>query len=115
MKLRDLVQSVAIDPRKLTDYMLNPENNVGQHKARVFAAALGYTQTNYQLLLQHIAASALEAEVTIQYTDNYGQHVRADLVLRGVSGQQAVVRTGWLIPPDRTTAQLTTAYVRKAR
>ncbi len=43
MKLRDLASQVIIDLRKLTEYALNPENQIGRHKARVFEAMLGYT------------------------------------------------------------------------
>ena len=31
-----------IDPRKLTDYLLNPHNERGMHKARIFQATLGW-------------------------------------------------------------------------
>jgi len=54
MKLRDLVSRIDIDPRKLINYALDPENPVGAHKALIFQQQLGYTQDNYALLLKQI-------------------------------------------------------------
>ena len=67
MKLRDLASRVVVDPRKLTEYALNPENPRGRHKARVFEATLGYNQDNYQSLLTQIEALAQEAEAVVQW------------------------------------------------
>jgi hypothetical protein len=39
-----------VDIRKLRDYCLNPAYDEGQHKARVFAAALGLTVTDAEAL-----------------------------------------------------------------
>ncbi len=40
-----------IEPRKLTRYCLDLSGKRGQHKARVFKAALGYDLSNYADLL----------------------------------------------------------------
>jgi hypothetical protein len=45
MQLRDFAEQVAIDARKLTEYALNPHNERGQHKAKVFARVLGFNST----------------------------------------------------------------------
>ena len=108
MKLRDLAGHVIIDLRKLTEYALNPENPIGRHKARVFEAMLGYTQDNYQALLEQIEAQALDADAVVQHVDAYGQHVYADLEIVGVAGQRASVRTGWLVAPGSDEARLIT-------
>ena len=50
MKLRDVVNRIYIDPRKLTEYALNPAHPRGGHKARVFRSALGYNIQNYESL-----------------------------------------------------------------
>ena len=39
-----------VDIRKLRDYCLNPLHDEGQHKARVFAAALGITIADAEVL-----------------------------------------------------------------
>lgn len=64
MKLRDFITRLEIDPKKLINYALDPENPVGGDKAIVFANRLGYTQANYQILVQQIHAQALDAEAT---------------------------------------------------
>lgn len=113
MKLRDFASRLVIDRRKLTEYALNPESERGRHKARVFEAVLGYTRENYQSLLEQIEAQALDADAKVQRTDAYGQHLYADLEIVGVAGQQASVRTGWLVAPDTNEAWLITLYVRR--
>jgi hypothetical protein len=47
MKLREIVKHLAIDPRKLTEYALNPDNPVGKYKAIVFQNRLGFSKDNY--------------------------------------------------------------------
>jgi hypothetical protein len=112
MKLSDLVERIQIDPRKLTAYALNPHNERGKHKAHVFKQTLGYTQDNYERLLAQIETQALDAEAVMQSGDVHGQRIRVDLEIIGMARQQAIVRTGWLIPPGSSEAQLITLYVR---
>jgi hypothetical protein len=97
MKLGDIVISVVIDTRKLTEYALNPDNPVGGDKALMFQLHLGFTRENYEILLQQIQTKALLLEIT------------------GIEGQQEIVRTGWVVPPDSNIARLTTLYVRKRK
>ena len=43
-----------IDERKVRDYLLNPCTRAGGHKARMFAAALGYRRFDHaRLIAQH--------------------------------------------------------------
>ncbi|MCB8986093.1 MAG: hypothetical protein H6659_19850 [Ardenticatenaceae bacterium] len=72
---------------------------------------MGYTSANYNDLVQQIANNAPETEATLQRTDQFGQHFRVDLVVKGTQGQTAVIRTGWLVKTNEKTAQLTTVYV----
>lgn len=41
MKLRELVDQILIDPRKLTDYALDMDNPKGKDKAVMFQRHLG--------------------------------------------------------------------------
>jgi hypothetical protein len=112
MKLRELVNEVIIDPRKLTDYALDPENPKGKDKAVMFQRHLSYTKDNYQLLLDQIYDQALDAEAIPQNEDQFGTRYRIDLEIQGMEAQQReIVRTGWLIPPNSTQARLTTLYI----
>jgi hypothetical protein len=47
MKWKEIVNRLAIDPRKLTEYALNPDNPVGKDKAIVFQNSLGFSKDNY--------------------------------------------------------------------
>ena len=72
IKLGDVVNRIVIDPRKLTEYALNPDNPRGADKAVMFQRHLGFTKDNYQLLLQQIESKALLSEATLQTTDVHG-------------------------------------------
>lgn len=113
MKLRDVANRVIIDPRKLIEYALNPANERGQHKARVFEQALGYTLQNYDLLVQQLQDMTLDQEAKLVRVDRYGQHLQVDLEITGAQGQRATVRTGWLVPTQARTAWLVTLYVKR--
>jgi len=114
MKFKDIVNQVQIDPRKLTEYALNLDNPKGLNKAIMFQIHLGYTQDNYEGLLQQIANKALEATAVYQNTDRYGSRYQVDIEITGTeAGKQEIVRTGWLVAPNSDTARLVTLYVRK--
>ncbi len=112
MKLRDLVESVYVPPRKLTHYALDLTSDRGRDKAIVFASALGYHRDNYELLEAEIYRVALDAEVKIIREDMYGRHLQMDVEIVGAEGQREVVRFGWVIPPSSKQARLSTSYVR---
>ncbi|MGB5714075.1 MAG: DUF6883 domain-containing protein [Waterburya sp.] len=116
MKLGDVVSRIVIDPRKLTEYALNPDNPRGANKAVMFERHLGFTKDNYQLLLQQIESKVLNAEATLQTTDIHGQRYQVDLEIEGVeSGQIETVRTVWIVEPKNDAARLVTLYVRKRK
>lgn len=54
-------ERAVVDIRKLRDYCLNPMHDEGQHKARVFATALGMTADDAEdlrvFLLQAVQTS----------------------------------------------------------
>jgi len=49
-------ERAVADIEKLRDYALNPEHDEGQHKARVFLSALGFTQDD--AATYHLASPA---------------------------------------------------------
>ena len=113
MKLADIVERVSVDPRKSTNYALNPEAPWGRHKAVVFKQALGFTQQNYVDLLAKIEQQALEAEATFHSEDEFGRRYTVDLSVQGTEGRQGLVRTGWFVPRGAREARLATLYVRR--
>ena len=115
MKLKDVVKRVFIDPRKLTHYALDPENERGKNKAIMFAQHLGFTKDNCQRLLDQIEHSVLDADAQLGVLDEYGQRYHIDLLITGVEGQQETVRTGWIVRPNEDFARLATLYVRRRK
>ncbi|WP_036478515.1 DUF6883 domain-containing protein [Myxosarcina sp. GI1] len=116
MKLKDVIDYVSIDPRKLTEYALNLDNPKGRDKALMFQRHLGFTKDNYQPLLEQIETKVLNAEASLQRTDVHGRRYQVDLQVNGVKqGQTEVVRTGWIIEPNTNVARLVTLYVRKRK
>lgn len=74
----------AIVPlEKLLDYCLNPDHPRGQHKARVFAAALGITATEAYDLQQAILNAAATGEATAADVDEFGQRFVLDFEVEG--------------------------------
>jgi hypothetical protein len=61
-----------VDIRKLRDYSLNREHKDGQHKARVFAAALGMTSDDAEELRQLILLAAATGDAMPRYVNEYG-------------------------------------------
>ncbi|MDJ1173937.1 DUF6883 domain-containing protein [Roseofilum capinflatum] len=114
MKLKELVDEIFIDPRKLTHYALDPDNPKGKNKALMFAKYLGYTKDNYQALLDQIYQKVPDAEAIPQSQDQYGTRYQIDLEIQGIEPEQIeTVRTGWLVPENSQHARLTTLFIKK--
>ena len=113
MRLADVVSQVSADPRKLTEYALNPEAPWGRHKAVVFEQTLGFTQANHADLLIQIERQALHSEATFHSEDELGRRYTVDMTVHGTEGRTGVVRTAWLVPPGADEARLITLWVRR--
>lgn len=113
MTLLDLAVRIVIDPRKLTEYALNPDAPKGRHKALVFERVLGYTRENHEHLLRQIRSQAPSATIVFHSEDQFGRRYRADLVIRGVDGQQATICTGWFAPEGGDEVRLATLWVKE--
>jgi len=113
LRLADFVNSLIIDDRKFTHYALNPNSPRGKNKAVVFEKVLGFTKDNYAELLIQIENKALHADATLHSEDKYGKRYTVDLLIEGTQGQQATVRTGWLVSSEDDKAHLVTIYVKK--
>lgn len=116
MRLGDVAKQLLIDPRKCTDYALNPDNPMGRDKAVMFRQYLGFTQDNYQPLLEQIERKVMDAEASLGIYYEHGQRYQVDLEIRGIeAGQQEIVRTGWIVRHNENIARLVTLYVRRRK
>lgn len=113
MKLPN-AENAVIDVRKLVDYALDPTNSRGQHKARVFKSALGFTIDNADELRDAILPCVRDAEAVIGELDFYGQRYTVDCRIKTEVGE-ATVRTGWIIRQSESFPRLTTCFVLKEK
>ena len=103
-------ERAVVDIAKLWDYCLNPRHARGRHKARVFAAVLGITRDNADLLRQALLAAASAAAVTEGDKDDYGQRYVLDCGVAGPGGT-ATVRSSWIVLTGEDFPRLTSCYV----
>ncbi|HZZ42771.1 MAG TPA: hypothetical protein VFE58_07525 [Tepidisphaeraceae bacterium] len=64
--------NAVIEDSKLRDYCLSPSHPRGKHKARLFAAALGYTLTHVDDLRTALLNAANTAEAIYTRTTEFG-------------------------------------------
>ena len=101
-----------IDPRKVTEYALNPAHLEGRHKARVFESALGFTQRNADELIAQLRSGVANNPFTPGKIDRFGTRFTVDIPMTGPGGS-ATVRTGWIYKTGSDTPELATLFVRR--
>jgi hypothetical protein len=102
-------ERAVVDIRKLRDYCLNPMHDEGQHKARLFATALGMTADDAEDLRTLLLQAVNITDGQLGRRDVYGQRYTVDFLLEW-RDKQAMVRSGWIIEHDSDTPRLTTCY-----
>jgi len=96
---------------KIEEYSLNPGHREGQHKARVFAAALGITLDNASVLRHAILEAAVSSEEAESRGDNgFGEIFVLRFPLETETGA-AVVLTAWIVRHSEDFPRLTTCYI----
>jgi len=103
---------VVIDPRKLTEYALNPDHRRGRDKARVFAAVLGVTAEDADWLADRPRQAACEREAVFLGNGRFGRLYRIDFPLRR-GDRRATIRSFRIVRADETFPRLTTCFVRE--
>jgi len=81
MKLPNAEYAV-VDIRKLRDYCLNPMHDEGKHKARLFAAALGMTVNDADVLREILLQMIKTHDMQMGRRDAYGQRYTVDFPLK---------------------------------
>jgi hypothetical protein len=103
-------ERAAVDIGKLRGYSLNSSHPEGKHKARVFAALLGFTAADAEKLREMILDAVLTCEATRGVTDTHGTRYKVDLETQGLRGP-LTIRTAWHIDADGTVPRLVSCYV----
>jgi len=99
----------VVDIRKLRDYCLNLLHDEGQHKARLFAAALAMTAADAEDLRTLLLQAVQTADAHVGRRDAYGQRYTVDFLLEW-RDKRVMVRSGWIIEHDTAIPRLTTCY-----
>ncbi|MBA3570602.1 MAG: hypothetical protein H0W34_01230 [Pyrinomonadaceae bacterium] len=102
-------ERAEVDIRKLRDYCLNLDHEEGKHKARLFVAALGITADDAQDLRRALLEMLRTQDAQLGLRDEYGQRYTVDFLFEW-GGNQAMIRSGWIIEHDSDTPRLTTCY-----
>lgn len=101
----------AVVPReKLEGYLLNPQHEIGRHKARVFASALGIQQRDWQYLGDQLRTAVVDAPASSIRETSWGSLYEVVVAVEGLNGQTGQVATVWLVAGDEPP-RLVTAYV----
>ena len=111
MKLPHADQAL-VDIAKLRDYSLNPLHPEGKHKARVFAAALGFSPPDAEKLRTMIIAAISTEDATSGATDEHGARYAVDFSTQGLRGM-VTIRTAWIIDRGETVPRMVSCYVKR--
>ncbi len=99
---------VTID--KLRDYCLNLSHPRGRHKARVFAASLGWNADDAGRLRDVLLAAAREGDAVPGEKDAYGQRYTLDVEVPGPRGA-VLIRSLWMVRGGEDFPRLTSCFV----
>ena len=110
MKLPNSDRAV-VDIVKLRDYSLNIQHPKGKHKARVFAAVLGFAAKDAENLRRLVLEAARINEAVKGVEDEHGERFTLDLETEGLFGM-VTIRTAWIVDTGETTPRLVSCYVR---
>jgi len=88
-------ERAVIEESKLVAYALNPQSERGQHKARVFARALGFDLSNWALLQRAILAALPSQPARLTSETAFGKKYEVVIPLTGPNGRTVHVLTVW--------------------
>jgi hypothetical protein len=88
-------ERAVIEESKLVGYALNPHSERGQHKARVFAQALGFNLSNWALLKQAILEALPTRPAHATSETAFGKKYEVVVPITGPNGRTVDVRTIW--------------------
>jgi hypothetical protein len=104
-------QRAVIPREKIEGYVLDPAHPVGRNKAIVFKSALGFEQSDWEMLRNAIIAELPYQEAIEGKTDQYCTRYNVTMPITGPSGRTLNVTTAWKIEiaedyPSFVTAML---------
>ncbi|NJM61323.1 MAG: hypothetical protein HC849_15760 [Oscillatoriales cyanobacterium RU_3_3] len=94
---------------KIEEYSLNITHEKGKNKAILFASKLGITAENAELLKQALKQAAIDEDVIIQKTNEYGTHYNMKFRLQTEVGESPIL-AAWIVRSSENFPRLTTCY-----
>lgn len=98
-----------VPQRKLIEYLLSETHAIGKSKAKFFAA-LGYDQSNADILGRNLLKIAAVGTVTKAVPSAYGTKYVVDGMLETPTVGKVTIRTVWIIENESTDPRFVTAY-----
>lgn len=102
------IENAIISSEKIKNYLLSSSHPVGRFKA-VFFNSLGYTSSNWELLLNDIY-SILKNDAEKIEESEYGQKYKISGEIVGPLKKSSQIITIWIILKDNKNPQFVTAY-----
>jgi hypothetical protein len=103
----------AVIPRiKVEGYVLDPTHPVGKHKGIVFKSALGFEQSDWEMLRNSIIAELPYHEAIQGTTDQYCTRYNVTMPITGPNGRTLDVTTAWKIETGKDYPSFVTAIVK---
>ena len=103
-------ENAVVDIRKLVDYCLNPNHEIGKHKAFVFKKLLDLTIDDAKELKNFLLLAIRNNEAQAGKFDKFGQRYTVDFEMtRGT--KKATIRSGWIIETNTSFPRLTTCFI----
>jgi hypothetical protein len=109
MKLPN-AKSAVIDLNKLRNYSLNLQHGRGKHKARLFAAILGLTSNDAEILQALILEAIQIYDGVLTTADEHGQRYAIDFPITR-NQNTATVRTVWITRSTENFPRLVSCYI----
>ncbi len=103
-------ENTLIDNNKLSGYSLNFNHYDGQHKARVFKAALNLTIENIEELKTALLLAVKNHKAIPDQANSYGQKYVIDFPLNR-ENKTAIIHSVWIVRYTENFARLVTCYI----
>ncbi|MGB5596200.1 MAG: DUF6883 domain-containing protein [Crocosphaera sp.] len=99
-----------INDNKLAGYSLNFSHAEGQHKARVFKAALDLTLESLEDLRNALLEAVKTYDAMADKSNQYGQNYVIDFPMT-YNNKTAIIHSVWIIRYSETFPRLVTCYI----
>lgn len=103
-------EHAVVDINKIRGYCLNSSHFRGQHKARVFAATMGLSAGDADMLQQAFLNAAYNQQAVSGKQDKFGRRYFIDFFIQGPKGR-AMVRSMWIIKHLEDFPRFISCYV----